>query len=709
MSLGALLLGRDSFDPGLRFITGAALLSLSVFCLCAAGVAYTWTFAPAGAAALLGARRRLRDSPAIAFRNPRLFLPIFLLYFVLYFLNSMAPEFSFDGSRYHLGLAGRYLREHGFHPIADNLYASLSQAIEMLFLYAYAFGKHSAAAMVHFAFLLALAWMMFSYARRAGLPLAGACGALLVFASPLVGVDGISAYTDVATAAIAFALFYLLQIWDAERSPRLLAAIGLVAGFAYAAKYTAWIAVPYALAFVFWKSRRWRDTSVVALFAAVMMVPWMAKNWMFVQNPLAPFFNQWFPNPYVTVSFEKEYRHSLGWYGLSDHWQIPLQVTTFGSLSGLLGPVFLLAPVALLSLRRREGRQLLLAAALFATAFFGNVSARFLIPALPFVALAMMLGGTGIPACVVRDRLAIAIVLVHALISWPSVVRRYSHPDAWRLTKIPWREALRIKPEDGFLYSNLPLYGATRMVEQIAAAGSTVFTFTPIPEAYTSRHIQVAYQSAANIASRAVLFTGFVPDYSPTWQLRFKFPRQPLRAIRVVQTNSGNDSWSIHELQILDAGRPLPHDSAWSLTARPYPWGIENIADNRLITFWTCGDTLHPGQFVQVNLARDQVADSVLIQTAPNQFGIRLDLEGREALPEKGGAWKRLAPEPQIADVPPPPDLRRAAAEELKRRGIDYLLMFDGEFGADDLQQHAALWGVLQVGEYRGARLYQLP
>ena len=53
--------------------------------------------------------------------------------------------------------------------------------------------------------------------------------------------------------------------------------------------------------------------------------------------------------------------------------------------------------------------------------------------------------------------------------------------------------------------------------------------------------------------------------------------------------------------------------------------------------------------------------------------------------------------------------LRRALAEELKRRGIDYLLTFDGEYGADDLQRNAGLWGIRQVGEYRGARLYWLP
>ena len=158
------------------------------------------------------------------------------------------------------------------------------------------------------------------------------------------------------------------------------------------------------------------------------------------------------------------------------------------------------------------------------------------------------------------------------------------------------------------------------------------------------------------------MFTGFVPEYAPTWQLRFTFPRQPLRAIRAVQTNSGNDSWSIHELQILDGGRRLPRDPAWSLTAQPYPWGIENIADNRLITFWTCGDTLHPGQFVQVDLAREQAADSVLIQTAPNQFGIRLELRAarhcqRRAAPGSASRPSHKPPMSRcrpICAVPPP-------------------------------------------------------
>lgn len=699
-ALGASLLRDACEDPAVRFVTGAAALSVAIFSMCAAQMAYPLTFAVLGAAALFPWRKSLTWSLKKPDLTNRLLLLVFSLYFILYFFNSMAPEASFDGSRYHLALVGRYLRENGFHRITNNMYASLSQGVEMLYLWAYAFGQHSAAAMVHFAFLLTLVWQMFSYGRRMGLPLAGACGALLVFASPVVGVDGTSAYNDVAVAAIAFTLFHLLQIWDEVRAPRLLAAIGLVAGFGYAAKYTACLGVVYALGFVAWKSRRRiHETAIVGVCAAVLIAPWMAKNWIWLGNPFSPFLNGLFPNPYVTVAFEQEYRHHMALYELQSRWQIPMQVTTYGSLAGLLGPVFLLSPIALLALGRRQGRQLLLAALVFGATYFSNISTRFLIPPLPFVALAMALVLSRVP------RVLVAVALVHALISWPSMVVKYCHYDAWHLSKVPWREALRIKPEEPYLESNLPWYGAARLVERTAPPGSAVFALTPIPDAYTSRNILVAQQSSENVMSREILWTAFTPDYQPTWRLRFSFPRQPLGAVRVVQTNSGADLWNIHELRVFDGERELPRDPRWRLDAQPYPWGIGEAFDGKLITFWKCGEALRPGQFVEVNFGEVEAADSVSIETAPNQWGIRLKLEGRDG----SGQWKALAAEAQASDAPVPAGLRRAAAEELKRRGIDYLLVFDGEFGADDLARNAGLWGVRQVGEYKGARLYQLP
>jgi hypothetical protein len=275
LALGRLLLRDACRDPGVRFVSGAALLSLLVCALCSAGLAYPLVFLGVGAA-VLAASRWGREGNRPATRQPRLREGSFFhrfsrrrytamgilwgiafgLYVVLYLSNAMAPEISPDGATYHLGLVSRYLREHGFVSITDNLYAAMPAGVEMLFLFAFAFGRHSAAALVHFAFLVALVWQIFSYARRRGFPVAGASAALLVFASPLAGIDGTSAYNDVAVAAIAFTLFHLLQIWDEERSPRLLAAIGLTAGFAFAAKYTAWPAVGYAVGFVLLKNRK---------------------------------------------------------------------------------------------------------------------------------------------------------------------------------------------------------------------------------------------------------------------------------------------------------------------------------------------------------------------------------------------------------------------------------------------------------------------
>lgn len=706
LALGGLLLRDACRDPGVRFVSGAAVLSLLVCALCGAGLVYPLVFLAIGflticAAVWSGCGVRRPGGPPHhrgRFTVTGILWGIaFGIYIVLYLCNAMAPEISPDGSGYHLGLVSRYLREHGFVRITDNLYAAMPGGVEMLFLFAFAFGKHSAAALVHFTFFLALVWQVFSYARRRGFPVAGASAALLVFASPVAGIDGTSAYNDVAVAAIAFTLFHLLQIWDEERNPRMLAAIGLVAGFAFAAKYTAWPAVAYAVAFVVVKNRR--AVLPVAACAAVVIAPWLLKNWIYLHNPVAPFFNRQFPNPYVMAGFEDIYRKMLAMYQLKSRWEIPMQVTTYGSVSGLLGPVFLLAPLGLLTLRRREGRQLWLAALVFGVNYFSNIATRFLIPPMPFVALALALALSAVP------HLAVAVAVLSAALSWPSIVPRYAHGDAWRLRRIPWRDALRIRPEEQYLERHLEHYGVGRLIEQKTAPGATVFTFVPIPEAYTSRHIRVEYQSAANQIAGKILWTAVAPKYAPTWRLRIRFPRQALRGLRVVQTHRGEDTWSIHEFRIYRGDQELTRAAGWRLTAQPYPWNIQDAFDNSLATFWLSGETLKPGQFVQVDFPGEQTADSVVLEAAPNQWAARLKLEGQDA----DGRWQLLAAAPTPGDAARPLGLRRAVASELKRRGIDYLLLFDIDNGADDLRLNADLWGMRAVGDYKGARLYQLP
>ena len=175
-AIGCLLFGRlhinlYAFEHELlAAITGGALLSLAVFILCALNAARTPVFLVLGLSTLalnwrFGARSAGHLPPVPASWKWLFAIP-FALYAILYLSNSLAPEISPDGAAYHLGFVFRYFREHGFHRLTTNVLGSFPEGLEMLFLFAFAFGRHSAAATVHCCYLLALPLLMLSYASR---------------------------------------------------------------------------------------------------------------------------------------------------------------------------------------------------------------------------------------------------------------------------------------------------------------------------------------------------------------------------------------------------------------------------------------------------------------------------------------------------------------------------------------------------------------
>ena len=137
--------------------------------------------------------------------------------------------------------------------------------------------------------------------------------------------------------------------------------------------------------------REFLETSTRLAGAALLASPWLIRNAVWYHNPLAPFFNAQFPNQFVDAATEQRYREQLRhWGNLPSPWSIPWEVTVSGfALQGLVGPVLLIAPVALLALRYRVGRRLLFAAFILALPYSQNLGTRFLIPALPFVMMAM--------------------------------------------------------------------------------------------------------------------------------------------------------------------------------------------------------------------------------------------------------------------------------------------------------------------------------
>jgi hypothetical protein len=170
----------------------------------------------------------------------------------------------------------------------------------------------------------------------------------------------------------------------------------------------------------------------------------------------------------------------------------------------------------------------------------------------------------------------------------------------------------------------------------------------------------------------------------------------------MVQTAAGGSQWRIHELRAFDGGAELPR-AQWKATAHPFPWGMENALDGNPVTFWESGDVLSRGADVQVEFGGARTLDSVLLETSPSQPELRLQLYGETAR----GEWARLDAEPEIFNGSAP-DLRRAAAQELKRRGIGYVLLFENDEIAKAVREGGEAAGFQEIGQSDGARLYRL-
>ena len=384
-------------DPAGRrfahFTLGAVLVSTFVFLLCATHQFRAAIILPAGALTIAAWVRTCKPTfrPQFNLNLPPLWHALFwlpwIIFGIAYLIAAMAPEISPDGTGYHLGLVYRYYEHHGFYSLTTNMFAGLYEGLEMLFLLAFAIGKHSAAALVHLVFLLLAPFGILAVAKRMDEPKAGVLAGMLFYLSPVVAKDGTSAYIDTGTAVILVAAFFFLQDWANSPTVKTLIPAALLTGFAGACKLTAGSFVLYAVFAVLTAAiplrARFRQAFQLLAFAALPVLPWLIKDYLQFQNPFFPVLNRFFPNPFMYQIVEEEMRRIMA--HVSDvPWQrIPWETTTGGRLIGILGPVFLITPLALLTLRRPAARQLLCVSLFILLTYPASIASRFLIPALP--------------------------------------------------------------------------------------------------------------------------------------------------------------------------------------------------------------------------------------------------------------------------------------------------------------------------------------
>ncbi len=706
----------------LGYVVGSALVSTLTLLLGFLGAIGQLTFAVVTALSLLLLVKQWRwfrglaktSMSSVPWPARAILLAALLSYGVLYFRQALAPEMSPDGTEYHLGLVNLWANAGRIYRISD-MYAAMPQGIEMLFLFAFTIGRHSAAALIHVSFLFDLPFLMLLYGRRFGWSyFATTFAAILVFASPIFGIVGTAAYVDVALATVVFASLFLLQIWRQNRSLGVLIACSLVASFAVAIKYTA-APLPLLVAIIVaWDTRKsgWAKmasaSAVPALAVLAIAGPYFFRNWIWFSNPIAFFGNAIFRNPWFHLSMEQAYTtglaHRFAWRDLP----IGLTIGNSKTLTSF-GTLFLLTPLCLFGIIWRQSRVFVLAALVVGSTYLGNKDPRFLIPAVPLLAMALGFVLNQIPG---SKAVLCSIAFIHLVLSWPAFMAYTHFPPVWqwRIDPVSWPEALRLKPEAEYLAPR-PAYSMAREIDRLVPRGEPVLTFTGgAAQSYTAHLMVVCWRSAYGERMGDLFFSKWHSPQDRRMRFSFTMPPEPIKTIRIVQNATAPGlMWNVDEVELRSHGRLLPLSPKWQLNASPNPWDLEAAFDGNLATRWRSWAALRPGMFISVDFHESEQLDSVDVILDNREWTTLEDgpwpaQVSLEVVTESGRETHLL---PKVS-WDSPVDLRKAATAALKENGIHYVLINRNDWMQNAFRDQPRLWNMRAIAATEYATLYRI-
>jgi len=426
---------------------------------------------------------------------------------------------------------------------------------------------------------------------------------------------------------------------------------------------------------------------------AIAPAPYLIRNVVWFQNPVAFFGNRIFRNRWFHVSFEREYLENVSHWGGATWSETPRELILGGPKTGeSFGPAFVLLPLALIGVAWPQTRPLLAAAVFSACAFAADRSGRFLIPAVPLLAMA-----AAFVVCRFERAawLAGAMAAVHLFVSWPAVNNRLHLCSGWHLVHIPWKAALRIEPEDEYLRKNAA-YLAARLIEERVPDGQSVFLSgeTPVAQSYTTRPILVTWESAfAERISDSIADAWSSARYRPRrWTVNV--PKAAVRELLIVQAGSTaqQDMWSINEIRLWDQDRAVPRAPAWRLDAFPNPWDIALAFDGSETTRWRSWESLRPGMWIRAQLDPAAEMDHVDVLCNDGQWESRM---AAFALTSHG-QWE--LPTMTAWHIDPPLDRRRQAMAEIKRAGIHYIAVSRDKWKGPPFEGDLQGWGLREIG-----------
>lgn len=328
---------------------------------------------------------------------------------LLLLAGALAPPTEWDSLMYHLRVPMQFLEEGRVFLPRDNFHVALVGVAQMATLPLLAVGIVTGPALMQAAALLLLLVATHGIARGAGLSrVSSALTFAVLVGCPILLLVGISARVDVTLTLLLLSahlgLLDAVEASDARTRRALLLVAAVLIGFAVGIKPQGGA---YAIALIplGWRAAgSWRAAAAAVALALLAYAPWGIKNQVMVGSivyPAAPpqWFQPWLAEVYggkvppATVDHSAlevlgEARQS---FNILDAFWRPVNITIEGE--GYLyrtSPALLLLPLSVFGWRNRRVRSLSLVAVAYTLVVivpFGRINLRYLIPALPGLAV----------------------------------------------------------------------------------------------------------------------------------------------------------------------------------------------------------------------------------------------------------------------------------------------------------------------------------
>jgi hypothetical protein len=272
----------------------------------------------------------------------------FLTAFALSFLLALAPITYYDSLVYHLALPAAYVQSGHWLGLRHMVYSAFPQNLEMLWTIGLLLGNDIVVNLIAWSLSVMLVLSAAAFAGRFYDRSAARLAAIILALMPAVLLLSSGGYVETGLALYGFLALYAAILFIENGHTGFLCLSGALAGWTMGIKYTGLIPAVLTGGIIAFLSRekKARALSLYAGMALIFFLPWLVKNWIYVGNPVFPFFHEWgvkSRNPWLDQAAAGYFKalteyHPRSFLNLiSLVWEIPLKTLGFGGGFDVLG------------------------------------------------------------------------------------------------------------------------------------------------------------------------------------------------------------------------------------------------------------------------------------------------------------------------------------------------------------------------------------